>query len=700
MTHPLRKYFTVIWIAAGMAMGMAQGQEPAISLESLLKDMVDRDAIARWPEPPYVSRQASSYDRRSKTPDDAAGWFANTDNMDGLGKALRWETIQGRRECVMMEADGPGCVVRFWVGGAPPKGKVRFYLDGAESPAIEAPLYDLLAGKAFVPKPLAIENSGAAINLYLPVLYARHCKITYDEQNPKNPNGPPPSRWFNIEYRVYPEGAKVKPFTMAEFDALKPTVEKTAQALSAAPPPAEGKTVSLDEMIEPGKEAAVDLPQGPAAVRALELRLSVDDAAQLENTLRSTVLRIAFDGAETVWCPAGDFFGSGAGLNEVKSWYRAVGKDGTMTCRWVAPYKKSGRVALLNLGKQKVAAKLTAVAGDWKWDARSMYFHASWRQQRDIPTRPYQDWNYITIAGKGVYLGDTLALFNPTQKWWGEGDEKIFVDGEPFPSHFGTGSEDYYGYAWGNPAIFQGPFCNQPRADGPRNMGNTVNTRTRALDAIPFTKSLKFDMEIWHWEDCKVNYAVATYWYGLPGASGARAPQPDEAATTIPARPAPGAAASAPSDSARRAKIAGALECESMTIASKAQGLPVEIQDVSAMKQGGWSEGKQLFIRARRAGDFIELKFPVAQSGPKRVSLYGTKSWDYGILRFSINGKAAEKDYDAYSATSMASGPIDLGVFEPKDGQMILRVEVAGANPEAKGSKSYFGLDCVVLGKP
>lgn len=32
--------------------------------------------------------------------------------------------------------------------------------------------------------------------------------------------------------------------------------------------------------------------------------------------------------------------------------------------------------------------------------------------------------------------------------WWGEGDEKFFVDGERFPSTFGTGSEDYIGYAW------------------------------------------------------------------------------------------------------------------------------------------------------------------------------------------------------------------------------------------------------------
>ena len=66
-------------------------------------------------------------------------------------------------------------------------------------------------------------------------------------------------------------------------------------------------------------------------------------------------------------------------------------------------------------------------------------------------------------------------------------------------------------------------------------------------------------------------------------------------------------------------------------------------------------------------------------------------------LRFSVNGQAVAKDYDAYNATSVLSGPIELGTFEPEDGRFILRVEVVGANPAARGSKAYFGLDAVTL---
>ena len=83
-----------------------------------------------------------------------------------------------------------------------------------------------------------------------------------------------------------------------------------------------------------------------------------------------------------------------------------------------------------------------------------------------LKTRPFRDWTYCDLKGKGVFVGDMLSLINPVRAWWGEGDEKIFVDGETFPSWFGTGSEDYYGYAWSDPKPFQHPYHNQTRCDG------------------------------------------------------------------------------------------------------------------------------------------------------------------------------------------------------------------------------------------
>jgi hypothetical protein len=53
------------------------------------------------------------------------------------------------------------------------------------------------------------------------------------------------------------------------------------------------------------------------------------------------------------------------------------------------------------------------------------------------------------------------------------------------------------------------------------------------LDAIPCTSSLQVDMEVWHWADCNVDYAVGTYWYGFGETTCNRGPDPKEAAQAV-----------------------------------------------------------------------------------------------------------------------------------------------------------------------
>ena len=68
----------------------------------------------------------------------------------------------------------------------------------------------------------------------------------------------------------------------------------------------------------------------------------------------------------------------------------------------------------------------------------------------------------LRTQGRGRFCGVMLHVWNPRGGWWGEGDEKFFVDGEKFPSTFGTGSEDYFGYAWCDPHLFQAPIMPKP----------------------------------------------------------------------------------------------------------------------------------------------------------------------------------------------------------------------------------------------
>lgn len=527
------------------------GRAEEITFASLLQEMTDRGQVAQWPSPVYTCGQFSSYDRHSVEPG-GPGWWANMDRS----YFLRMEENQGRKEYVMMDTDGPGVMVRFWATWHGPKGKpfsngpVRVYLDHSPVPTMEAPISDFLDKGYLVKAPLSMgaaqqspyERQGH--NLYLPIPYAKHCKITYEtgafiEDGAKTSE----ALYYQINYRSYKKGTSVSTFSMNELEKNAALIEKTQQLLMDGNKDIEGAETPLTGELMPGGVLTTEL-KGRQAIGSLTVKLN---AADLSQALRSTILQIEFDGRPTVWCPVGDFFGIGYQVHPYATWFTQALEDGTMTCVWVMPFKKQARLTLQNLGDQKVGVTGTLTTLPWKWNKRSLYFHAAWKQWPDIRTKSNpadpeygaSDLNWVTINGRGKYVGDVLTLYNNAPKWWGEGDEKIYIDGETFPSHFGTGTEDYYSYAWCMPAPFSAPFHAQPCGDGNKKTGFSVNCRFRALDAIPFKKSLKFDMELWHWAETTMDYAPAVFWYADAGDSWDVEPMPVQAQRKVQTAPKP-----------------------------------------------------------------------------------------------------------------------------------------------------------------
>jgi hypothetical protein len=292
------------------------------------------------------------------------------------------------------------------------------------------------------------------------------------------------------------------------------------------------------------------------------------------------------------------------------------------------------------------------------------------------------DVNYVDVGGKGRYVGDALAIFNGTDAWWGEGDEKIFVDGEEFPSHIGTGSEDYYGYAWCMPAYFCMPFHAQPDGSGNLAVGFSSNCRFRSLDSIPFERGIRFDMELWHWRGTRVNYAPSAFWYARPGATSNVDPDPKAAAEKV---------ARSQEDVIEVVRVPGAIEGETLRVAEITGG-KTEAQSGASY---GWSGNRQLWWQEGKVGDRLVVEFPAAKAGRQRVKANVTKAVDYGTVTIAINGKEVAGPIDRYH-DAVRSDVIDLGVFDLKEGTNRLEVKIAGAN--AKAVKKYmFGLDYLLL---
>jgi hypothetical protein len=605
-------------------------------------------------------------------------WFANGD----AGQYIRVEERDGRTEGVMLDADGPGAIVRIW--SANPAGNLRVYIDGDSDPAILDDMSALLGGKSAVKPPLAAVTSNG-YSLYAPIPFAKHCRVTCDK---------PKDVYYQVDYRTYAKGTLVESFANGGFVKHLASVDAANGRLTQSAPVAVMQPIVSYRVKLHGQSQTIDgippRPAGPGALAQLTLTIETDDLAM---EMRNLVVHMTFDGEETIVCPVGDLFGSAPGVQlDAHCWpFTIWSKQGVpysvdftkLDSRWLMPYERNFAISFEHLDQHDVDVQVGIRVVDWTWDDRSMHFHARWHGQHAIKTRPMSNWNHITIEGQGVFVGDALSIGNPTTAWWGEGDEKFYVDGETFPSHFGTGTEDYYGYAWSSPELFQHPLHNQTRCDGPNVFGWTSVNRFRALDAIPFTKSLRFDMEVWHWKECEIERAATVYYYARPGAKDNAPPIRAEDLTVKQYEYKP-------------FKVEGAIEAETLKVSASSPGLEFEAQSLDGER---WSGGKQLWVRAKEKGQFVELAVPVGHPGRREVVVYPTQSWDYGILQFSVDGQAAGQPLDTFNTAAHATAapePYSLGTFD-LGSEMKLRIEVVRSNERSDAPHDYLGLDCIVL---
>lgn len=662
-----------------------------VTLESLLDEMTDRTILTYFPEQNYTLKQFSSYDRKSVSQNNN-DWWANADYT----QFIREEENEGRREFVLLDTDGPGAIVRYWMtfaGEGAIDGTLRIYIDGVEDPVVEGNVLDILSGTELAPEPLATsvspetEYERRGHNLYLPIPYARHCKITYecDAVTFEN-NRWRPSIYYNICYRTYEPIVQVESFSDEVLERATDKIKSTAQKLLNLPE-IEGDKVSDTKVLQPGEEILLVVDEGEKAISKIKVQLKADD---LNQALRSTVVSISFDGKQSVWVPVGDFFGTGYQVFQSKTWYTDVENDGQLESYWIMPFRENADIKLINYGVQSIEASAEIIFSDYKWNNASMYFGSSWHEFNRIQTAKdstlenhewHFDVNYVDVNGQGVYVGDALTVFNTADAWWGEGDEKIFVDGEDFPSCIGTGTEDYYGYAWCRPEKFTHPFIAQPTGTGNFHAGMTVNMRYRALDAIPFEDKLSSNIELWHWVKTRINYAMTAFWYAKPDFQINI--EPDIESVQIPV-------------AMKRSDIYKPV----VEPDGKIEGENLEVVDATSGEVGvqsgdnGWSGDNQLWWRNADDGAELTTKFIIDETGKYNIDIQLTKAVDYGIIQLYLNGVVLGNKINGFNKNNVIPFNVNLGTHALSEGENILSVKILGSDKNAKPG-NMAGIDFV-----
>jgi len=287
--------------------------------------------------------------------------------------------------------------------------------------------------------------------------------------------------------------------------------------------------------------------RGSGCVRHIWVTLNAED----EWYLRTTLLRAYWDGetSPSVDCPLGDFFGVGHGVvNSYASVALAMSaqygqtKQPTagMNCYFPMPFSQEARVEVVNESDRPIPnfyfhLDYDEVPGGVDEHGR---FHAKWRRENPtdgwVPVRPQQqpehsvegpapnltdteNYLFLEAKGRGHFVGANLSVHNLCGGWWGEGDDMFMIDGRKWPPDLhGTGSEDYFGHAWGmqpeNHNLYHGVSYHRPGTAFNYNERITVY-RLHINDPVVFHKSLRVSIEHGHANTHSNDYCSVAYWY-------------------------------------------------------------------------------------------------------------------------------------------------------------------------------------------
>lgn len=475
-----------------------------ITLSGLMDEMVSMESDPCFPTPYYIAKQLTSYDRRSVLPN-TPSWHAN-DDWAGF---VRYEANNGRVEKVLFDEEGRGVITRIITTGSDKDTNLRIYFDDETEASIVMPSYDIAKLPIKIPDGMIYFHehypTTQGSSFYYPLPYQKRCKITVDNLNR--------AYVYHVNYRIYEKGTKVETFTLDEANRLAAKAEETGNRLLNPVNYNQGE-VSYSQKLNSKSNMVLELPVGNKAIRTLKFNINGYNPSDYEQLMRGLIVKIRFDGVQTVEAPLSDFSGAGMGAPRVDSWYLSADGTGEVTLRFVMPYKDKAHIELENITEYNADATIQAYISDWEWHTNTLYFHTAWRQENQLETNKGLDYNMGTLTERGVFKGDVLSLYNHSPRWYGEGDEHIWVDDESFPSHFGCGTEDYYNTTYAPIHVYHTPFGGAPREDDEASRGYNTFLRTRNLDAIPFNKKLSFEFELISWDGGNVDYSSTIYWYG------------------------------------------------------------------------------------------------------------------------------------------------------------------------------------------
>jgi len=455
--------------------------------------------------------------------------------------------------------------------------------------------------------------------------------------------------------------------------------------------------------IQPGETMVLADITGPAVINHIWLTfaearpswLEADGAAAPDEL----VVRMYWDDVDhpSVEAPLGDFFAAGFGLRrEVRSLpIQVEGGDG-YNAFWQMPFFRHGRITVTNEGEKRARSFYYQVdyTSVESLPEGTAYFNAQYRHS--FPEKLGEDYEILETEGQGHYVGTVMSVQARSPYWFGEGDVRIYVDGDTTPTIQGTGTEDYFLSAWGFEAHSWPYFGCTYLSDDPSNLGvRATMYRWHIDDPLRFNRSLRFTIEHTGWisadetETGEVDghverqddIATVAFWY-----------QSDQPART----------AAFPPLAERRFPDLDHTVIEGADMLTGTRHSPGTVE----LQEGyDWTGTGQILFTPSSPDGFLEVDFETDTRERSGLVVRLTHAPDYGRYRVLLDGVPVTEltDYPEWNpqgALDLSSAQLDvrdfyLGSYELTPGTHTLRFEGSGANAQSLGA--LLGLDSVRL---
>lgn len=327
--------------------------------------------------------------------------------------------------------------------------------------------------------------------------------------------------------------------------------------------------------VQPGETVTIAELDGAGVVTHLWVTLSCSSL----HYLRKVVLRAYWDGETepSIECPIGDFFGMGHGrtANFASLPLQMSPQDGKgFNCYFPMPFGSGMRFTITSECEDEVLfyyyldLELHAAPEDGLGR-----FHAQWRTCVPDATGPADldadallfggvnsdgrdNYTLLEARGRGHYVGCLFSVYSLRRSkdwdWYGEGDDMIFVDGEPGlmsparraqaqadgpgtgtetnaiearpesadgandawpPTLHGTGTEDYFNTAWCPTQEYAAPYHGIIAAGGPNWSSPVTVYRFHIEDPVVFQRDIRVTIEHGHANRRSDELSSVAFWY-------------------------------------------------------------------------------------------------------------------------------------------------------------------------------------------